>query len=108
MKISSRISTTFTLLVAVAAIAGGTGAHSKTVVKKVATHAVKKAQAPMCPVCKMALATSQSLKYNVPVQLKKDGPVMFCCTKCKMPAKMTADAGGYKLRGMCHCHPHNV
>jgi hypothetical protein len=108
LKISFKIATTLTFLAAIACIAGGTGTHAKGAVKKATSHAVKKAQAPVCPVCKMALSSVQSVKYNVAVQTKKDGPVMFCCTKCKMPKKMIADVAAFRLKGMCHCHPHNV
>jgi hypothetical protein len=48
----------------------------------------KKAAQPQCPVCKMFLASKPTAKSTVAVRLKKGGPVMYCCPKCKMPASV--------------------
>jgi hypothetical protein len=41
-----------------------------------------------CPVCKMFLAKKPTAKSTVAVRLKKGGPVMYCCSACKMPASV--------------------
>ena len=49
----------------------------------------KKAPAVVkCPVCKMALSAKKTKDNTVAVQLKKGDKVMYCCSKCKMPASV--------------------
>jgi hypothetical protein len=48
----------------------------------------KKAAAPTCPVCKMPLNAKKTATNTVAVQLKKGDKVMYCCSKCKMPASV--------------------
>ena len=49
----------------------------------------KAAKAVMCPVCKtMALTTKKTKDNTVAVRLKKGGKVMYCCSKCTMPASV--------------------
>lgn len=38
-----------------------------------------------CPVCHMTLSNHWTKATPVAVQLKKNGPVMYCCAACKMP-----------------------
>lgn len=53
------------------------------------TPTTKKAPAaPTCPVCKMALSAKKTAADPVAVQLKKGDKVMYCCSKCKMPASV--------------------
>src|SRR5579871_6368444 len=55
---------------------------------------------PQCPVCKMFLASKKTDKSTVAVQLKKGGPVMYCCSKCKMPASvLVKPKTGTKMSG---------
>lgn len=57
---------------------------------------------PQCPVCKMYLASKKTDKSTVAVRLKKGGPTLYCCSKCKMPASVlvkpkTPAKGGSKM-----------
>jgi len=47
-----------------------------------------KAKAVECPVCHMALSKTKTKTNTVAVRLKKGGPVMYCCSGCKMPASV--------------------
>jgi hypothetical protein len=52
-----------------------------------------------CPVCKMFLAKKPTEKSTVAVRLKKGGPVMYCCSGCKMPASVLVKTKGAKKDG---------
>lgn len=43
---------------------------------------------PKCPVCGMFLASKPTKASTVAVRLKKGGPVLYCCNKCKMPGSV--------------------
>ncbi len=53
-----------------------------------------KAKPVACPVCKMPLSRTATATNTVAVQLKKGGPVMYCCSKCKMPASVLVKKKG--------------
>ena len=42
----------------------------------------------MCPVCHMPLSMKKTKADPVAVRLKPGGKVMYCCSKCKMPASV--------------------
>jgi hypothetical protein len=46
--------------------------------------------APKCPACHMTLGKTKSAANPIAVQLKKGGPIYYCCAGCKskMPASM--------------------
>ncbi len=54
--------------------------------KKAAKSSTAKTAVVTCPVCKMPLSKTETKTDTVAVRLKKGGPVMYCCSKCKMPA----------------------
>ncbi len=56
-----------------------------------------KAKTTPCPVCKMPLSKSATAKSPVAVRLKKGGPVMYCCSACKMPASVLVKPKGSKM-----------
>lgn len=45
-------------------------------------------KATPCPVCKMPLSKTKTADNPTAVRLKKGGPIMYCCAKCKMPASV--------------------
>jgi hypothetical protein len=57
----------------------------------------EKAKPAQCPVCKMFLAKSKTAKSTVAVRLKKGGPVMYCCSGCKMPASVLVKSKATKM-----------
>lgn len=59
----------------------------------------EKPKAPKCPVCGMFLAKQPTAKSTVAVRLKKGGPVMYCCSGCKMPDSVLVKAKGGKKGG---------
>lgn len=47
------------------------------------------AKAVNCPVCKTMPLSKKMTKANpIAVRLKKNGPIMYCCAGCKMPASV--------------------
>ena len=58
-----------------------------------------KPAAPKCTACGMFLAKQPTAKSTVAVRLKKGGPVMYCCSGCKMPASVLVKSGGGKKGG---------
>jgi hypothetical protein len=62
----------------------------------IALAAPPKPAAAKCPACGMFLAKKPTDKSTVAVRLKKGGPVMYCCSGCKMPASMLVKAKGAK------------
>ncbi len=76
-KLIARAGATFAMcLFVIPALAGPTPPDSK------------KPAAATCPVCKMALSAKKTKMNTVAVQLKKGDKVMYCCSKCKMPASV--------------------
>ncbi len=63
-------------------------------VKPGPTKDVKKPAQAKCPVCGMFLAKQPTKSSTVAVRLKKGGPVMYCCSKCKMPAEVLVKKPG--------------
>ncbi len=68
--------------------------------KKVETKAV------YCPVCHMKLATHANQYRPTAVRLSKKSPIMYCCSKCKMPAsvlvKKVEKKSKMKMHGKMH------
>ncbi len=79
------------ILILVAAIVGASLAFSG--------HGHKKVMPAKCPVCHMTLSTHWTKATPVAVQLKKNGPVYYCCNKCKMPKSAL-----YKVPKCPVCH----
>lgn len=61
------------------------GAAFGAPIQKAKKAAMHKTAAVACPVCKMPLSSKKTKENTVAVRLKKGGPVMYCCSGCKMP-----------------------
>ena len=60
--------------------------HGKMMHHVKAKHTAVKAG--YCPVCHMKLSTHANQYRSVAVKMGKKSPVMYCCSKCKMPASV--------------------
>ncbi len=74
--------------------------HHKPV-KKVETKAV------YCPVCHMKLATHANQYRPTAVRLSKKSPIMYCCSKCKMPASVLVKKVEKKSKMKMHNKMHS-
>lgn len=67
---------------------GAKPGSAKAAGKKTAGQKPAQSKGPVCYLCKMPLTIRQTKANPTAIRLRKNGPVMFCCAKCKMPASL--------------------